>query len=115
MVSSAAQLSRAAAHGTTSVPTGIAIRGRESFDPRSARPSACNVPAIDAQPRPGELEKECIVVFDEAHNIDNVRIASLSVNSAQQRIRSAACEPTAATAGVATGVTRAGEGVHCRV
>jgi Rad3-related DNA helicase len=27
-----------------------------------------------------ELEKECVVVFDEAHNIDNVCIEALSVN-----------------------------------
>lgn len=27
-----------------------------------------------------ELERECIVVFDEAHNIDNVCIEALSVN-----------------------------------
>lgn len=30
-----------------------------------------------------ELEKECIIVFDEAHNIDNVCIESLSVNLRQ--------------------------------
>jgi DNA excision repair protein ERCC-2 len=27
-----------------------------------------------------EMERECIVVFDEAHNIDNVCIEALSVN-----------------------------------
>jgi Rad3-related DNA helicase len=27
-----------------------------------------------------EMEKECVVVFDEAHNIDNVCIEALSVN-----------------------------------
>ncbi|KAK9841666.1 hypothetical protein WJX74_009815 [Apatococcus lobatus] len=33
-----------------------------------------------------ELEKECIVVFDEAHNIDNVCIEALSVNIRQQTL-----------------------------
>mmetsp|Transcript_10674 Transcript_10674/g.39175 ORF Transcript_10674/g.39175 Transcript_10674/m.39175 type:complete len:789 (+) Transcript_10674:294-2660(+) len=33
-----------------------------------------------------ELERECIVVFDEAHNIDNVCIESLSVNVRQRTI-----------------------------
>jgi DNA excision repair protein ERCC-2 len=33
-----------------------------------------------------ELEKECIVVFDEAHNIDNVCIESLSVSIRQQTL-----------------------------
>ncbi|GMH35311.1 hypothetical protein BSKO_03179 [Bryopsis sp. KO-2023] len=37
-----------------------------------------------------ELEKECIVVFDEAHNIDNVCIESLSVNLRQRTLDSAA-------------------------
>ena len=36
-----------------------------------------------------ELEKECIVVFDEAHNIDNVCIEALSVNLRQQTLRAA--------------------------
>ncbi|KAJ7531329.1 hypothetical protein O6H91_14G040900 [Diphasiastrum complanatum] len=33
-----------------------------------------------------EMEKECIVVFDEAHNIDNVCIEALSVNIRQQTL-----------------------------
>lgn len=33
-----------------------------------------------------ELEKECCVVFDEAHNIDNVCIEALSVNIRQQTL-----------------------------
>lgn len=37
-----------------------------------------------------ELERECIVVFDEAHNIDNVCIEALSVNLRQQTLDSAA-------------------------
>jgi DNA excision repair protein ERCC-2 len=36
-----------------------------------------------------EMEKECVVVFDEAHNIDNVCIEALSVNIWQQTIDSA--------------------------
>eukprot|EP00877_Chromochloris_zofingiensis_P005022 jgi/Chrzof1/14520/Cz09g05250.t1 len=36
-----------------------------------------------------ELEKECIVVFDEAHNIDNVCIEALSVNLRQQTLHAA--------------------------
>ncbi|KAF5843023.1 DNA repair helicase [Dunaliella salina] len=36
-----------------------------------------------------ELEKECVVVFDEAHNIDNVCIESLSVNLRLQTLDSA--------------------------
>jgi DNA excision repair protein ERCC-2 len=35
------------------------------------------------------LERECIVVFDEAHNIDNVCIEALSVNLRQQTLDSA--------------------------
>eukprot|EP00250_Pteridium_aquilinum_P029890 c40291_g1_i1 orf=377-2647(-) len=33
-----------------------------------------------------EMQKECIVVFDEAHNIDNVCIEALSVNIRQQTV-----------------------------
>ena len=36
-----------------------------------------------------ELEKECVVVFDEAHNIDNVCIEALSVNLRQQTLENA--------------------------
>ncbi len=36
-----------------------------------------------------ELEKECVVVFDEAHNIDNVCIEALSVNLRQQTLEAA--------------------------
>lgn len=36
-----------------------------------------------------ELEKECVVVFDEAHNIDNVCIEALSVNLRQQTLAAA--------------------------
>ena len=36
-----------------------------------------------------ELEKECVVVFDEAHNIDNVCIEALSVNLRQQTLDNA--------------------------
>ena len=32
-----------------------------------------------------ELERECVVVFDEAHNIDNVCIEALSVNLSSRR------------------------------
>lgn len=35
------------------------------------------------------MEKECVVVFDEAHNIDNVCIEALSVNIQQQTLDSA--------------------------
>lgn len=35
------------------------------------------------------LEKECIVVFDEAHNIDNICIEALSVNLRQQTLENA--------------------------
>ena len=35
------------------------------------------------------LEKECVVVFDEAHNIDNVCIEALSVNLRQQTLENA--------------------------
>jgi Rad3-related DNA helicase len=37
-----------------------------------------------------ELEKESIVVFDEAHNIDNVCIEALSVSMRQQTMDAAA-------------------------
>ena len=33
-----------------------------------------------------ELERECVVVFDEAHNIDNVCIESMSVNLRRQTL-----------------------------
>ena len=46
------------------------IPARPSHDPQVSR----------------ELEKECIVVFDEAHNIDNVCIEALSVNLRQQTL-----------------------------
>ena len=36
-----------------------------------------------------ELERECVVVFDEAHNIDNVCIEALSVNVRQQTLDNA--------------------------
>jgi DNA excision repair protein ERCC-2 len=36
-----------------------------------------------------ELEKECVVVFDEAHNIDNVCIEALSVNLRSQTLDAA--------------------------
>ena len=36
-----------------------------------------------------ELSKDCIVVFDEAHNIDNVCIESLSIDLTQDSIRKA--------------------------
>lgn len=36
-----------------------------------------------------ELERECIVVFDEAHNIDNVCIEALSVNLRSQTLDAA--------------------------
>jgi len=36
-----------------------------------------------------ELEKECIVVFDEAHNIDNVCIEALSVNFNRRSLEAA--------------------------
>lgn len=36
-----------------------------------------------------ELEKECVIVFDEAHNIDNVCIEALSVNLRQQTLAAA--------------------------
>jgi len=36
-----------------------------------------------------ELEKECVVVFDEAHNIDNVCIEALSVSLRQQTLDAA--------------------------
>ena len=36
-----------------------------------------------------ELERECVVVFDEAHNIDNVCIEALSVNLRQQTLENA--------------------------
>lgn len=36
-----------------------------------------------------ELSKDCIVVFDEAHNIDNVCIESLSIDLTEDRLRKA--------------------------
>lgn len=36
-----------------------------------------------------EMQKECVVVFDEAHNIDNVCIEALSVNIRQQTLEGA--------------------------
>ncbi|GBG88390.1 hypothetical protein CBR_g47089 [Chara braunii] len=36
-----------------------------------------------------QMEKECVVVFDEAHNIDNVCIEALSVNIRQQTLEGA--------------------------
>lgn len=36
-----------------------------------------------------EMERECVVVFDEAHNIDNVCIEALSVNLRQQTLDAA--------------------------
>lgn len=36
-----------------------------------------------------KLEKQCIVVFDEAHNIDNIAIEALSVNIRQQTLHMA--------------------------
>src|SRR6266480_7102227 len=37
-----------------------------------------------------ELSKDCIVVFDEAHNIDNVCIESLSIDLTEDSLRKAA-------------------------
>jgi DNA excision repair protein ERCC-2 len=37
-----------------------------------------------------ELSKDCIVVFDEAHNIDNVCIESLSIDLTNDSLRKAA-------------------------
>jgi hypothetical protein len=37
-----------------------------------------------------ELEKDCVVVFDEAHNIDNVCIEALSVNLRDKTLSAAA-------------------------
>lgn len=37
-----------------------------------------------------ELEKDCVVVFDEAHNIDNVCIEALSVNLRDNTLAAAA-------------------------
>ena len=45
-----------------------------------------------------ELEKECVVVFDEAHNIDNVCIEALSVNLRQQTLDVAGRNITALSA-----------------
>ena len=36
-----------------------------------------------------ELSKDCIVVFDEAHNIDNVCIESLSIDITEDSLRRA--------------------------
>src|ERR1700748_2796998 len=36
-----------------------------------------------------ELSKDCIVVFDEAHNIDNVCIESLSTDITEESLRRA--------------------------
>ena len=36
-----------------------------------------------------ELSKDCIVVFDEAHNIDNVCIESLSIDISEDSLRKA--------------------------
>ena len=44
-----------------------------------------------------ELEKECVVVFDEAHNIDNVCIEALSVNLRQQTLDAAGRNITSLT------------------
>jgi DNA excision repair protein ERCC-2 len=39
-----------------------------------------------------ELSKDCIVVFDEAHNIDNVCIESLSTDITEDSLRKAIAE-----------------------
>jgi DNA excision repair protein ERCC-2 len=36
-----------------------------------------------------EMQKECVVVFDEAHNIDNVCIEALSVSIRKQTLEGA--------------------------
>lgn len=36
-----------------------------------------------------EMERECVVVFDEAHNIDNVCIEALSVSVRKQTLEGA--------------------------
>ena len=40
-----------------------------------------------------ELSKDCIVVFDEAHNIDNVCIESLSIDLSEDSLRKATRGP----------------------
>lgn len=47
-----------------------------------------------------ELEKECVVVFDEAHNIDNVCIEALSVNLREQTLSNATRNLGALTAAI---------------
>jgi len=49
-----------------------------------------------------ELEKECVVVFDEAHNIDNVCIEALSVNLRGQTLDAAGRNIGRLTTAVAT-------------
>jgi DNA excision repair protein ERCC-2 len=44
-----------------------------------------------------ELERECVIVFDEAHNIDNVCIEALSVNLRQATLDGASRNITALT------------------
>ncbi len=59
----------------------------------SLPPAPCNLFPLTLSYKPcqvsRELEKECIVVFDEAHNIDNVCIEALSVNMRQQTLDAA--------------------------
>ena len=46
-------------------------------------------PRLTSEQVSRELERESIVVFDEAHNIDNVAIEALSVNIRRQTLDSA--------------------------
>lgn len=52
-------------------------------------PSCSLLTCVPLQMVSRELEKECMVVFDEAHNIDNVCIEALSVNLRQQTLEAA--------------------------
>lgn len=61
-------------------------------DPTAACTPGCACPAallLLWQMVSRELEKECVVVFDEAHNIDNVCIEALSVNLRKQTLEGA--------------------------
>jgi Rad3-related DNA helicase len=66
------------------------IKPQFNHNPSSTIPSNTNNKKMVSR----ELERECVVVFDEAHNIDNVCIEALSVNLRQQTLRGARANVT---------------------
>ncbi len=68
---------------------GAKLLGMAACFPRSLPRPITHARAGVLQMVSRELEQECIVVFDEAHNIDNVCIEALSVNLRQQTLDAA--------------------------